>query len=333
MGRCYSQLDLKERIIMFDVIKHGIISVDEVARILGRHRSTIYRELNRNYSQDEYAEFRGWFPITAHDKAGKRRRQTSKLIRCKELREYVLSKLRLNWSPEQIAGRLKLESIAFPRISFEAIYQFIYSKMGRALKLYRWLHRHRKNRRRRGGRKPRGSHIPLYCNLSERPKDVDNRETFGHWEADLIIFKREYGKQNLTSLVERKTRFQVLLANTDRKSSDVMERLAKRLRPLPSKARQTVTFDRGTEFMAWRQLHAQTGIKSYFCNVASPWQKGSVENSNGRVRRYLPMDTHLAKISTFRLKAVAEAMNATPRKCLGYMTPKEAFINQLRQDQ
>ena len=331
MGACYSHIDFKERVKLFDLIKAGILSVDEVARILDRHRSTIYREINRNYHNDVYAEFRGWFPSTADMKARRRRRKTARLIRHKALRDYVLSRLKLGWSPEQIAGRLKLEQPGFPIISCEAIYQFIYSRFGQKLELYKTLYRHRKRRRRRGGRKPRGSHIPLYCNINQRDEEIANRETFGHWEGDLIIFKREHGKRNLTSLLERKTRFQVLLSNNDRKSADVMTKIIERLGPLPPHVRKTVTFDRGSEFMAWRMLHQNAGMKSYFCDTASPWQKGSVENSNGRVRRFLPLETDLARLSSTDIFAVADAMNAMPRKCLGFQTPTEAFERQLRQ--
>lgn len=166
-------------------------------------------------------------------KARRRRRRTARLIRHKALREYVLSRLRLGWSPEQIAGRLKLEMPSFPIICCEAIYQFIYSRFGQRLGLYKTLHRHRKRRRKRGGRKPRGSHIPLYCKINKRPEDIAKRETFGHWEGDLIIFRREHGKRNLTSLVERKSRFQVLLSNADRKSVDVITKIIERLGPFP----------------------------------------------------------------------------------------------------
>ncbi len=331
MGAFYSHIDFKERVKLFDLAKAGILSIDEIARMLGRHRSTIYREISRNYHNDIYAEFRGWFPSAADMKARRRRRRTARLIRHKALRDYVLSRLRLGWSPEQIAGRLKLEMPSFPIICCEAIYQFIYSRFGQKLGLYKALHRHRKRRRKRGGRKPRGSHIPLYCNINQRPEDIAKRETFGHWEGDLIIFKREHGKRNLTSLVERKTRFQVLLGNTDRKSADVMATIIERLGPLPAHGRQTVTFDRGTEFMAWRMLHQNTGMKSYFCDTASPWQKGSVENTNGRVRRYLPLETNLSELSSADIMAVTEAMNSTPRKCLGFQTPKEVFESHLRQ--
>jgi IS30 family transposase len=331
MGACYSHIDLKERVILFDLARSGILSVTELARMLGRHRSTVYREISRNFHNDVYAEFRGWFPTTADMRARRRRRKTTKLVRYSALRSYVFAKLKLGWSPEQIAGRLKLEQPGFPIIGYEAIYQFIYSRAGQSLDLYKLLHRHRRRRRKRGGRKPAGSHIPLYCNIKHRPEDISKRDSFGHWEGDLIIFKREHGKKNLTSLVERKTRFQILLANRDRKAGDVMSKIAERLSPLPPHGRQTMTFDRGTEFMAWRVLHQTTGMKSYFCDVSSPWQKGSVENSNGRVRRYLPLEANLDRLSCADILAVEEAMNTTPRKCLGFQTPKEAFERQLRQ--
>ncbi|WP_162148963.1 IS30 family transposase [Asticcacaulis sp. AC466] len=162
----------------------------------------------------------------------------------------------------------RCEHPRFPIIGYEAIYQFIYSRAGQSLDLYKLLYRHRRRRRKRGGRKPAGSHIPLYCNIKHRPENIAKRDSFGHWEGDLIIFKREHGKKNLTSLVERKTRFHILLPNLDRKSVDIILNIAEHPSPTPH-GRQTMTFDRGTELIPlWQSVVTSSAMQepTLFCN-------------------------------------------------------------------
>jgi len=135
---------------------------------------------------------------------------------------------------------------------------------------------------------------------------------------------------NVTSLIERKTRFAVLFRNGDRRSKPLMTKLIDLLSPLPQPARQSITFDRGFEFIAWRELKKGMGTQAWFCDPHAPWQKGSVENLNGRARRYLPREIPLAALSGSAMKEVCEKLNATPRKCLGYRTPSEVFAEELR---
>ena len=334
MGHCYRQLDDAERQTIYKLLGRKI-PLTQIAKIVGRHHSTLYRELRRNYFHDrEYPQYSGWFSRNATERARKRRYKRRKLERDRELRLHVIEKLEQHWSPEQIAGRLKLcpvDKSRFGRVCSETIYRFVYDRNNREMALYTLLARHRKIRRGLRGRKPRGSHIPLYCNIKHRPEVIANRETFGHWEADLVIFRRDYGKANITSLIERKSRYQVVIRNKDRNSSGVLGAIEEQLRPLPSQGRQSITFDRGTEFMAWKALHQSLGIKSYFCDTASPYQKGSVENANGRLRRYLPLETDLRTFENAALSAIALRMNNTPRQCLGYRTPDEVFNAELAQ--
>lgn len=183
------------------------VPLSQIAKIVGRHQSTIYRELRRNFFRDKYPEFSGWFPWTASELARKRRFKQRKLERNRTLRAYIIDKLQQHWSPEQIAGRLKLHprlEAQTGRVCSETIYRFVYDRSNRDMALYTLLAKRRRKRRGLRGRKPRGSHIPLYCNINKRPEDIASRETFGHWEADLVIFRREYGKANITSLLEER---------------------------------------------------------------------------------------------------------------------------------
>jgi IS30 family transposase len=167
--------------------------------------------------------------------------------------------------------------------------------------------------------------IPRERWIENRPTEIDGRETFGHWEGDLLIFRREAGKANVTSLVERKSRFTLLLANEDKRSTAVVAGIGEALRPLPEDARRTITLDRGSEFAAYPRLASELAVASYFCDPHSPWQKGSVENANGRVRRFLPRHCEPGALGRTRLRR----LNDTPRRCLGYCTPREVFREHL----
>lgn len=205
-----------------------------------------------------------------------------------------------------------------------------YGPEGRKLGLWSHLPRQRKTRRRRFARKPRGLKIPPANTIAERPPGIGKRDQFGHWEGDLIAFRKEFGKSNLTSLVERRSRYIVLARNPSRHSMGVMTGIEQHLAPLPQSLRRSITFDRGTEFSAYPTLKARLGVTSYFCKPSAPWQKGSVENSNGRVRRFLPLDTDITTLTDADLAAVTKRMNNTPRKCLGFRTPAEVIGEQLK---
>jgi IS30 family transposase len=318
----YRHLTLEERRTLFRLL-NAKVPVAEIARQLGRHRSTIFREISRNLFRD-VKEYRGYYPITAEDSAKRRRQRRRKLIEDARLRQHVTEMLAHWWSPEQIAGRLKLAGDG-TRLCHETIYQFIYSPEGRALRLHRHLLRARRLRRRRFDRKPRGAKIPLPRTIAQRPAEIGQRREIGHWEADLLIFKRANGKANLTSLVERKSRLLRLVANRDRRSRDVVGAIGDALARLPATARRTITFDRGSEFLGYEHLARNHAVEAYFCDPHSPWQKGSVENTNGRLRRYLPGELDIANISSTYLCEIESRMNSTPRKCLGFRTPQEAF--------
>lgn len=326
--RCYTHLDLNDRRRLYQLINAGR-SPRQAAVELGRHASTIYRELKRNRHLDEEPVFRGYFPITAQGKAAARRLRGGKIVRRHELAAYVVDRLRAAWSPEQIAGYLRRHQRHRLSVSHETIYQYVYSPVGRDQGLGHLLPSSRRSRRRRYARKPRGLNIPSAHMIAARPAEIGERTSFGHWEGDLIAFRQEYGKANLTSLVERRSRFTVLMPNPSRHSAGIMAGIHQQLRSLPPSLRRTITFDRGTEFANYRRLQDTLGMTAYFCQPSAPWQKGSVENNNGRIRRFLPSDTDIARLPPKELQRLVERLNDTPRKCLGYRTPRDVLAEQI----
>ena len=320
----HTELDLRERRAIEGML-NAKVPVSKIAAEIGRHRSTVYREIKRNYFTDEELPYlSGYYGMNAQKYASDRRTRRRKLIRLEDLRSHVIAQLKIGWTPEQIAGRLGYDDQPV-RVSHETIYAYVYSAEGQSEQLARHLPSRRKKRQPRYARRPRGQVFPPDRSIHERPEYVKTRKTFGEWEGDLMIFERSQGTMNVASLVERKTRFAVLFRNNDRSSTHFINKLMDVMEPLPQPARQSITFDRGFEFREWRKLKSGIGTESWFCDPQAPWQKGSVENLNKRARRYLPRDTQLAALSNRNMKAICDRLNATPRKCLGWHTPTEAF--------
>ncbi|UXN67510.1 IS30 family transposase (plasmid) [Phyllobacterium sp. A18/5-2] len=331
MHRCYSHLTLADRRRLYQ-LKERKVSIGEIARQLGRDRSTIYREIKRNTFRDrEFPDYDGYSSTVADDIARECRRRLRKLRRHPHLRGIVIERLKAYWSPEQIAGRLLSDGVSLVRICAETIYSFIYGKEDYGLGLYRYLPAARRKRRPRGSRKPRNSVFPASHSISQRPDFIDDRSEFGHWEGDLLIFERELGHANVTSLIERKSRYTVMIKNQSRHSRPIMDKIIETFSPLPSTARQSFTFDRGTKFAGFRALEDGIGARSWFCDPSAPWQKGAVENINKRIRRFMPGDTDLAADSQRDLIHLVCHLNDQPRKCLGYRTPAEVFAIHLHE--
>ncbi|GAA5662420.1 IS30 family transposase ISRle2 [Brucella sp. NBRC 14130] len=331
MSRLYSQLTLADRRQLHHLVERKV-PINEMARQLGRHRSTIYREIRRNTFRDrELPDYDGYYSTVADDIAKERRRRLRKLQRHPQLRDLVIERLKANWSPEQIAGRLLADGLSLVRICAETIYRFVYGKEDKDLGLYRYLPEARRKRRSRGSRKPRDGAFPATCRISQRPDFIGDRSQFGHWEGDLLIFQRDRGPANVTSLVERKSRYTVMIKNQSRHSGPIMNKIIETFSPLPSFARQSFTFDRGTEFAGFRALEDGIGARSWFCDPSAPWQKGAVENTNKRIRRFVPSDTDLTAVSQQHLTYLARHLNDQPRKCLGYKTPTEVFMAHLHE--
>ncbi|WP_343808681.1 IS30 family transposase, partial [Paenochrobactrum glaciei] len=212
--------------------------------------------LKRNqFKDDEIADLTGYYCTIAEQKSRDRRSRQRKLIRFDHLRQSVIRQICLGWSPQQIAGRMRLEHHPIS-VSHETIYQFVYSVDGRKEGLWKQLPERRARRRPRHARRRHGRRFPPELSILHRPDIVARRKQFGHWECDLIQFRNKFGKANVTSLVERVSRFTVLLRNNDRQSRPVMNGVISILQPLPQIARRSITFDRGTEFSEWAYLQA-----------------------------------------------------------------------------
>lgn len=322
MGERYGQLSLEDRCTISRLHSSGC-SIRKIAAIMDRAPSTIARELKRNTGQDA-----GYRPAYANQQAKARRWSGSRLDREPDLRRAVLIRLASGHSPEQVAGRLKLERGATV-ISHESIYRFIDAQIRRT-KNYDWRRFLPRAKSRRGYRGRRGgssaSFIEGRVSIAKRPISAANRKTAGHWEADLMLFAK-YGQAVLT-LHERHSRFLIATRPKTKQAKPIAAELVSLLADLPPKLRRTVTFDNGTEFARHRQLHA-LAIKTFFCDPYSPWQKGGIENANGRLRRFIPRKTDLATLSDQSFQDLLVLYNTTPRKCLAYKTPAEVFLTQL----
>jgi IS30 family transposase len=291
----------------------------QIAAALDRAPSTIARELERNAERKL-----GYRPAYAHEQTRARRWKGSKLERDEGLRRIVLDRLEQGWSPEQVAGRLAREQ-AKSSVSHETIYRFIYAQIART-KDYSWRNYLPRSKSNRGCRGRRGgsstSFIEGRIPLSERPAQARDRQTPGHWEADLMMFAK-YGQAILT-VHERSSRI-LLAARPDNKTANLIaEMIDQLLRPIPSQLRKTITF----EFARHTRLHS-LDLKTFFCDPYAPWQKGGIENAIGRMRRTIPRKTDLAALSPKRLASLISAYNNTPRKCLDWNSPAEVFLNQL----
>jgi IS30 family transposase len=252
-----------------------------------------------------------------------RRRQWDgrfKLARQADLRNSVGKSLAMGHSPEQIAGRLARQH-GRVIISHESIYRFIYHRAAQKDSWYRLLPRHKRARGRQ--RRSSASVIKQRCSIAERPAEVEGREAPGHWEADFMLFARP--GQGLLVLHERQTRFSMVRQPVDRKAVRTARTIARQLDKLPRAMRKTISFDNGNEFAEHHRLHKILGVETFFCDPHSPWQKGGVENSIGRLRRSLPRKTDLNFITAAHLQRHVRRLNDTPRKCLDFQTPAEAF--------
>jgi transposase, IS30 family len=322
MGQRYNHIDFDERAKIALLCDAGQ-SLRQIAAALDRAPSTISRELKRNRGNQV-----GYQPSWADDQSWSRRWRGSKLERQPALLIHVLEHLAKGQSPEQIAGRLALKQSSF-RISHESIYRFIHAQIART-KDYNWRRYlpHGKSKRGWSRRSIKPVHnIKDRVSISQRPAFIEQRKQVGNWEVDLL-HPQKSGACILVA-VERATRM-VLLAKQDSKhAKPIAEQLAAWFTAMPTHLRRTLTQDNGPEFSSHYLLNP-LGIKTYFCNPHQPWQKGSVENMNGRIRRTIPLGTDPNSFDQNDLIALQNRLNSTPRKCLGYKTPEELFMPHLK---
>jgi len=296
----------------------------EISRRLQRAVSSIGRELKRN-------EHRGEYTALVAQQISQRRNKLSRkrnALKDPEIYGYVVEKLRAGWSPEQIAGRLKKEHQKTV-LCHETIYRYIYlTPDGKKQQLYDYLPRHRHRRRQKYGRSVHHPQIPERVSIHDRPDDVNNKKEFGHWELDAVEGKGH--KEAIATFLERVSRYYQAVKIPNLDAEYAVKAHLSVLGMYPEFARQTTTFDNGKENTNHTKLWQYYGILTYFCDPYCSWQKGSNENHNGLLRRYIPKKTDFSLFSQAELDSMVEEMNDRPRKCLNYSTPKEVFMRYLR---
>jgi IS30 family transposase len=316
-------LSIKERETIRDMLQGGT-SQRKIAEALDRSASTISREIARNSDPE-----RGYQPYAAHRAAASRRPRPkeSKLAIEGRLRKYVKEKLAIRWSPEQIRHTLIEEFPDDPemRVSHETIYQSVYLQARGGLKreVQAAL---RTGRARRKARSSSEQRTPRFAdpmiNISERPPEIEDRAVPGHWEGDLIT--GAYNQSAIATLVERTTRYVMLVhLPGNHTATTVRDGLITAMNTLPEHLRCSLTWDQGSEMAGHKSFSMATDMDVYFCDPASPWQRGSNENTNGLLRQYFPKGTDLSVYGPEDLEHVAQELNGRPRKTLGWDTPAE----------
>jgi IS30 family transposase len=308
----YRQLTREQRYQIYALKKAGH-SQREAAAIIGVHKATISRELRRNRGRRSYR------PARAHELAAARRRATHRPRISDQTWATVESLLRREWSPEQIAGRLKPEGRA--AASHERIYQHVWADKRAGGTLHLHL-RCRRERRKRYGKHSRRGQIEGRVGIEARPPVVDAKRRVGDWEADTIVGRR--GRGALLSLVERKSKL-VRLCWVERKGAEEVARASLAvLGPLSEKV-LTITSDNGGEFAHHARIAQGLGARFYFARPHASWERGVNENTNGLLRQYFPKQADFARITEAEVERVMEQLNERPRKGLGYRTPNEVF--------
>lgn len=315
----YTQLSYQER-VQIEILKLEGYSCRSIAKAIGRHHTTVSREIKRNFPTGDYCYHYDAEEAQETDRHRRSDTRTKGWLRDHIIKRYVREKLKAHWSPEQISGRLP-KDMPDKSISHESIYSFIYQH---EKDLVQYLAR---KRPRRIGHtyfyKSRGNQIPFRKDISERPEVINSRQQFGHWEADLMV-----GKQSsavLSVLVERASRHVRICKLPDKQSTFQKDSIINRLSKLDTGARKSITYDNGPENALHYIINSELDMESYFCKPYHSWEKGTVENTNGLIRRYLPKKTDFDLISHSTIKKIETLLNNRPRKCLNYKTPNEVF--------
>ena len=328
MNKQYTRLTLEER----EEISRGQAcgeSISNIASRLGRHKSTISRELKRYTSKKKgyrasAAQYRASWQATL------RKRGKSKIPGNKVLEQYIQKHILKGWSPEQIVRRLKIEysEDVSMQVSHETIYTYIYVLPRGELKkqLLAGLRQQRKYRRRRKKgtqeAETRGK-LADTISIEERPKEVADRTVPGHWEGDLIL--GSYKKSALGTLVERTTRFTLLVPLQAKDAISVRKAYTKAVKRLPKQLKKSLTYDQGKEMCEHKLFTKDTNVKVYFAHPGCPWERGTNENTNGLIRQFFPKGTDFNKVSSREIKRVQNLLNDRPRKALEFETPAEVF--------
>lgn len=326
--RCLTLADREE-------ISRGIWAKEtfsQIAKRIGVYPSTVSREVWKNVKRKKWC----YSAVKAQEKADllKRNKGRKKKIDNEEaLKNYVYEGLRREWSPEEIANRLKLD---YPnnkdmRVSHEAIYQHLYCLPKGELKkeLIKGLRQEKKRRISRKNLHYRKQRIQDLISISERPKEVEGRIVPGHWEGDLVMGKNR--SSAVGTLVERTTRLTLLAPLKEKNAFAVRTAFAKSFKRIPKQMKKSMTYDRGSEMTQHKLFTGETKIRVFFADPHSPWQRGTNENTNGLLRQYFPKGkVDFREVSLRELKRVEERLNNRPRKALGYLTPLESFYKLIK---
>lgn len=318
MGKCYRHISSDSRLKIHQLLLQGW-GIQEIAEQLGVHRATLYRELARNSCQF------GYRPDWASQQALLRRRSriVAKLDKNETLKQFVIEKLKIGWSPQQIAGRLNREA-GHTVICHESIYQYIYSRRGQALKLFKYLRKKRCFRYPRIKRRRFQKFENKKKSIKDRPPSIESREKAGHWEGDLILFRKK--QTNLFTLRERKTRLIVAIKNASRKSQSTAKTLLSYMQKNQHKTIKTLTLDNDPAFSLHEEIAKSLNAAIYFCDPYKSYQKGGIENANRLLRTKFPKRIDIDQLDQNAIDKIVDSLNDRPMKCLSYATPKEEFF-------
>lgn len=318
----YTHLTANDRYVIYHLIVFGL-SYREIGRRLGKHHTTIGREVKRNWKYPG----RYWHVAAQKEAESKKciARHTRKQSH-RKLYNHVIHRIQNDWSPETIAGRLVLE---YPddermRLSPECIYQWIFKDAKQGGYLYQHLRRHHKKRRKQSSYGSVRGLIPGRVSIAERPAIVEDRSRIGDWEGDTVEGGK--GSEHIATHVDRKSRYLIASKLANKKADLMSTGTIKAFRKIPKTYRKTLTLDNGKEFARFKEIEIKTGLEIYFADPYSPWQRGTNENTNGLLRQYLPKGSDLRLISDQQLALIVKRLNNRPRKCLNYQTPHEVFF-------
>ena len=312
----YRQITSSERYAIAALRRAGH-SQAEIARQLGRARSTISREVRRNRNRDlSYSAFKA-------DSRTRGRRSRSRRNSHFSLEDYAVVEryLRLDWSPEQVSGFLRVEGLM--SISYETIYVHVWHDKACGGELWKHLRQAGKKRRKRYGAYDSRGKLAGKRHISERPPEVEERCELGHWEIDTVM-GTEHGRNSVLTLVERATGYTVMGKLERHCAADAVVRCVELIGRHTGRV-ATITADNGTEFHSYKQIEAATGVEFYFATPHHSWERGTNENTNGLIRQYLPKKTSMSHVTQIDCDAIAAKLNSRPRKRLGYKTPEECY--------
>ena len=323
----YKQIIFEERKVIQKMVWRGKTCI-EISRELHRDPSTIYRELKRNRSEDD----KMYRSVEAHEKALERKKRNSligaKIQNNEYLLLYIVEKLFYKWTPEQISARLKIKHPGDRRnqISHETLYLWLYWLFRNIdVELYKLLPKSKRKRRKRCTKRERRIIIKGKKSIHARPEEANNRTSIGHWEGDTIVGNKNEGYA--VTLVDRKSRFLTACKMENKSAESCARAVYEAFSDIPNNRINTITFDNGSEFALFKSIEESCECSVYFADPYCAWQRGTNENTNGLLRRYLPKSISLKNLHENELNSIVKLLNNRPRKVLNYLTPFEVFYN------